>query len=232
MQLALVWLASCADTEPSAEHQLKFSQQDAGPSSAAGAQPGDGQRAASAGESGPWGHCGPSPLAKPVPPNVIEVAEEALRPGGWAAQDIPGYGDATKCRTATLGSPYRYGRVDTRMLDGSQTPDSFVVFNQYVFAWFCDGRAAGRLDVGVTDGEWQVMGHGTNAEWEVAVSELGIDFSPECTRAYLVKEDLGSWAILTDKTQGVIARQLFSLNTDVAHTKAEFADQLSKLVGR
>lgn len=223
LSIALVSGPACADAH---QKKGKSSETDAGPSLDSGAR-----EDASLPASGPWGSCGPSPLAEPLPPQVIEVAEEALRPGGWAAQDIPGYGNATKCKEATLGAPYRSGTVDTRMLNGSQTPDDFVVFyDQYVVAWFCDGRAAGRLDVGLSEGRWQVTGHGQNTDWNASVAKLEIDFAPDCTPAYLVKYDLGSWVILTDKTQGVIVHRLFASSTD-AHTKEELVKQLRKLTG-
>jgi hypothetical protein len=163
---------------------------------------------------------------------VIEAAEAALRPEGFAAQDIPGYANATKCGQATLGRAYRVGTVDTRVLNGTQTPDSFVLlFDAYRFAWFCDGRAAGRLDVGLSDGRWQVTGHGQNTDWELAVEKLEIDFAPDCTAAYLTRSDLGNWTLLTDRNKGVIIYELFSAST-VSSTKADFAEHLTKLIGR
>jgi hypothetical protein len=122
-------------------------------------------------------------------------------------------------RAAISQSSDRVSRCETFTLDpanlaaerrarGARSCHRF--YEQYRIAWYCDGRAAGRLEVRLTDGKWQVVGHGQTADWEAAVSELGLDAAPDCTRAYLTKYGLGDWVVLTDEIKGVLAHSLSS----------------------
>jgi hypothetical protein len=228
LPIALVFLAACADShgDGDAGSETDSSVEDAG------VQHDASLPAASAGKSGPWGSCGPSPLSERVPSQVIELAEEALRPGGWAAEDIPGLANATNCGEATLGVPYRYGTIDPSVLSGIDTPDSFLLFfDLYRVAWYCDDQAAGHLEVRLLEGRWQVVAHGQNTGWESAVGDLQIDFAPDCTSGYVSRPDLGTWVILTDERTGVVVHKLFSGSVVEAHTKDELVEQLTERAG-
>jgi hypothetical protein len=203
------------------------SEEDAGPSFDAGpvrAEPLEGR-------SGPWGACGPAPLTEAVPAEVFEVAEKALRPGGFAAIDAPGFVNAANCKETSLGDPYRFGIVDLRMLQGSDPPDSFLLlYDVYRIAFFCDGSRVGVLDIQLrSGGQWEVSRYGQSSELEYQVERWEIDHSPDCTRAHIVERaNSMNWVILTDTTDGVLVRPLFSTGADT-HTKAEFVEQLRKL---
>lgn len=118
------------------------------------------------------------------------------------------------------------------MLSGTDTPDSFLLFfDLYRVAWYCDGQAAGHLEVRLLEGRWQVVTHGQNTAWESAVGNLQIDFAPDCTRGYVSRADLGTWVILTDERTGVVVQKLFSGGGVAAHTKAELVEQLAERAG-
>lgn len=185
---------------------------------------------------GSWGPCGPSPLSEPVPAQVIQAAEQALRPGGYASPPSPElidqrFTDPTKCQRATLGHFYRRGTVDTSKLNGSQTHDSFVLFyDLYRVAWYCDGRLAGDLEIKLNDARWEVIGHGAGATWEEAINRLEIDFASACTPGYLENHGQGPWIILPDQTMGLMVRPLFS-GGSAALSKGAFIDMLDAATG-
>ncbi len=140
-----------------------------------------------------WGVCGPHELAEQVPKEALAAVEAAVAPGGMAWNML------LCSENISLGPPYRDGDVIPTKVDGPETPDDFIEFeNAYLYPAFCGKKAGSLLRTEYLQGTWQMVQVGGSAAWTTALAQSGIGQQDGCTLGYFtVNEPDYSFAILT-----------------------------------